>query len=269
MSSVKKALAAESVEEVAEVMAEDSTTSLLFEQCLRPALFGHWTEVRLLVGTWHDGVLELLHSAGTTPDVTFEGEAPLVKTLGGEFDPRVVEAMHARVADIVTSPWISRFGDGLGASVTMVDVVRSGLPHGPGPLPRPPGFPGLPRGADLVRFRRLCDVALRGMQPPLEYLEQTFGLNRSELAALFGVSRQAVDQWEARGIPAQKLPLMADLTAMAELLDRKLKPGRLPILVRQPSPAYDGRSFLEMIKLGRHRELRDGLERAFDWSTAA
>jgi DNA-binding XRE family transcriptional regulator len=269
VSSVKRALAAESVEEVADVMAENATTSLLFEQCLRPALFGHWTEVRLLVGTWHEGVLELLHSAGTTQDVKFEGEIPLVKTLGGEFDGRVVQAMDSRVADIVTSPWISRFGDGLGASVTMVDVVRSGLPHGPGPLRRPPGFPELPQGIDLVRFRRLCDVAIRGMRPPLEYLEQTFGLNRTEFAALFGVSRQAVDQWEERGVPAPKLPLIADLTVMAELLDRKLKPGRLPILVRQPSPAYDGRSFLEMVKLGRHRELREGLERAFDWSTAA
>ena len=74
VSSVKRALAAESVDEVADVMAEDRTASLIFEQCLRPALFGHWTEVRLLVGTWHEGVLELLHSASTTQDVKFEGE---------------------------------------------------------------------------------------------------------------------------------------------------------------------------------------------------
>jgi hypothetical protein len=270
MRALDRALAATSVEEVAEVMEEDTSVTAVFEQCLRPALYGHWPEVELLVGTWHDGVLDLLRSASIVmPDVTFEMDTALVKTLGGGFDHWVVEAMQARVVDVITSPWITRFGDGIGASVSMVDAVRSGLPHGLGALPRPPGFPGLPDGIDLVRFRRLCEVALRGMRPPLEYVAQVFGLNRPELASLFGVTRQAVDQWEDRGIPAKYLPLVADLVAIGELLDRKLKPGRLQMLVRQPSAAYGGLSFMEMIKVGRHKEVREGLERAFDWSATA
>ena len=39
----------------------------------------------LLVGTWHDGVLDLLRSASIVmPDVTFEMDTALVKTLGAD-----------------------------------------------------------------------------------------------------------------------------------------------------------------------------------------
>ena len=96
---------------------------------------------------------------------------------------------------------------------------------------------------------------------------RVFGLNRPELASLL-VTRQAVDQWEAEGF-TKYLPLVADLVAIGELLDRKLKPGRLQMLVRQPSAAYGGLSFIEMIKVGRHKEIHEGLERAFDWSATA
>jgi hypothetical protein len=270
MTALDRALATEDVEEVATIMERDTRFSSVFEQCVRSALEGHWVEVELLVGTWRCGVSDLLRAASLgTPDVTFEADVALVKTLDGGFDHRGVQAMEAQVVDVITSPWIDRFGFGVGASVSMVDAVRGGLPHGAGALRRPPGFPVLPIGVDLNRFRRLCDVALRGMRPPLEYVAWVFELNQPELASLFGVTRQAIDQWKDRGIPAKHLPLVSDLVAIGELLDRKLKPGRLPMLVRQPSAAYGGMSFIEMIKANRHKEVREALERAFDWSATA
>jgi hypothetical protein len=94
-------------------------------------------------------------------------------------------------------------------------------------------------------------------------------LSKTELAGLFGVRRQAVDQWVARGVPAERQEKVATLDALIDVLDRKLKPGRLPGVARRPAEAYGGKTMLDLIREDRQREVLDLVHASFDWATAA
>jgi len=268
-----EALWAKTADQAAEALACDESLlgAAVFADCMTPALQGHWSAVELVVGAWHFGVQQALMGFSTrVPDVVWVGSALQVKTLGGEATPRVLVILDAMVADVPSSALLNRFGLGRGMSLNLLQCVRSALPHGPGAFDVPAGFPDLPEGADVERFRRMCEVAVRKMRPPLSYVASQFGLTRQELASLFGVSRQAVDEWESRDrVPNRHAQKLADLVAVAELLDRKLKPGRLQLLVRQPSPAFDGATFLDMVRNNRTSDIRRQTEEALDWAATA
>lgn len=104
---------------------------------------------------------------------------------------------------------------------------------------------------------------------PLEHIRVTLGLNRTELAALFGVRRQAVDQWSGNGVPAERQEKLATLGAIADLLAAKLKADRVPGVVRRPSPAYGDRSILAAIADDDQDAALAELRDAFDWAGAA
>lgn len=104
---------------------------------------------------------------------------------------------------------------------------------------------------------------------PLEHIRVTLGLNRTELAALFGVRRQAVDQWSSNGVPAERQEKLATLGAIADLLAAKLKADRVPGVVRRPSPAYGDRSILAAIADDDQDAALAELRDAFDWAAAA
>jgi hypothetical protein len=104
---------------------------------------------------------------------------------------------------------------------------------------------------------------------PLVRLMRVFALSKSELARLFGVSRQAVDGWLAHGVPAERQEKVATLLALADLLERKLKAGRIPGVARRPAEAYRGRTMLELIAEDRQRELLGLVRDSFAWSQAA
>jgi hypothetical protein len=106
-------------------------------------------------------------------------------------------------------------------------------------------------------------------EDPLERLMQAFDLSKTELASLFGVRRQAVDQWMERGVPGDRQDKLATLLAIVDLLERKLKPGRLPGVARRPAAAYGGKTMLELIADDRHRELLGLVRDSFDWARAA
>jgi transcriptional regulator with XRE-family HTH domain len=108
-----------------------------------------------------------------------------------------------------------------------------------------------------------------GNEDPLKRLMQAFDLSKTELAALFGVRRQAVDQWLERGVPGDRQEKLGTLLAIADLLERKLKPGRLPGVARRPADAYDGKTMLELIAADGHRGLLDQVRASFDWASAA
>jgi DNA-binding transcriptional ArsR family regulator len=105
--------------------------------------------------------------------------------------------------------------------------------------------------ADLARALRVLDVSV------------------SEAGRLFGVSRSAVEQWLERGVPAARLSRAANLARMADILERNVKPERIAAVVREPAPAYGGRSLLALVGDGRDEEARALLEQAFDWSRTA
>jgi hypothetical protein len=274
MNKLSGVLWAETADEAAqslEDLDEDVLGAATFGACLVPALQGQWNAVELLVGAWHGGVVDALRGfSPKVPDVVVDGNAVFVKSLSGARLASGVEILGALVTEIPTSPLLTRYGLGTGASVTLLNAVRAALPHGPGAFVLPAGYPDLPPGTDLARFRRLCDAASRRMRPPLTYIAEQFGLSRSELGALFGVSRQAVDEWETRGrVPERHAEKVADLVALSELLDRKLKPGRLQLIVRRPSPAFGGRTFMDMVREGKLHEVREQTEAALDWAATA
>jgi hypothetical protein len=86
---------------------------------------------------------------------------------------------------------------------------------------------------------------------------------------MFGVSRQAIEQWKTRGVPSDRRAKIADVVSVIDLLDRKLKTGRLPLVARRPAAAFGGRSLIELVADDGHELLKDSVEHAFDWSSTA
>jgi len=86
---------------------------------------------------------------------------------------------------------------------------------------------------------------------------------------MFGASRQAASSWLDRGVPPARKPKLFTVLNVADLLERKLKPGRLPAVVRRTAAAYGGRSMLQQIEADRHEELLASVRESFDWSATA
>jgi hypothetical protein len=104
---------------------------------------------------------------------------------------------------------------------------------------------------------------------PLEHIEAVLGLSCTELAALFGVRRHAVDHWEASGVPARRQEKLATTDKIVDLLVSKLKGDRIPGVVRRPSPAYGGRSILDAIAADDQDRVLAELRDAFNWAAVA
>ena len=104
----------------------------------------------------------------------------------------------------------------------------------------------------VARLTAELDRHLSGRQ--LERVMRLWKLSRTELGALFGVSRQAVSKWITDGVPADRVEQVADLEAITDLLDRYLKRDRVPAVVRRQAPRLEGGSLLELVTAGSSRE---------------
>jgi DNA-binding XRE family transcriptional regulator len=167
--------------------------------------------------------------------------------------------------------WVAAMGPGKGVAMALVDSLREALPD-----TEPLGGPtrkALPEwdieDEDVVRFYRLAAEYLEGRELPLERIRRTLQVNRTELAALFGVSRQAVERWEAEGVPADRQEKLSTISAIVDLLEAQLKPDRIAAVARRAAPAYGERSILEAIAAGDQNRVLSELRDAFDWATAA
>ncbi|MGN6556541.1 MAG: hypothetical protein ACTHLH_00825 [Solirubrobacterales bacterium] len=176
------------------------------------------------------------------------------------------EAMRAPFSD-----WVGALGPGKGTALALVSSLRQTLPDTE-PL-KAPARRRLPdwdlEDRDVVRFYRAVAEFLEMTELPLERIRRVLDLNRTELAALFGVTRQAVERWEAQGVPADRAAKLSTINAIVDLLEAQLKRDRIPAVVRRSAPAYGERSVLEAISAGEEglalMELRD----AFNWASAA
>jgi len=268
-----RALRAKSADECAGLLRGLSERFDPFREAIPHALRGEWSSVVVVVHRWHGLVDDVLSSAShERPD--------LIKWTGDHFE--VLTASHALsaepayfldhlVSEVPFSPFLTAFGRDVGVGMVAIDAVRSLLPGcAQLRLDVSPGWTDLPEGSDMARYHRLVDIALRSLQPPLVRVRELFDLSAGELGELFGVSRQAVEQWEQHGdVPAARQEKLANLLSVGELLDRKLSPGRLPLVARRRADAYGGLTILEMVRDDRDRELRELTERAFDWSGTA
>ena len=174
------------------------------------------------------------------------------------------------------SPWVSRYGPGKGSALLFVSRLRMALP-GSTPLPVPQRDADLRHGQEVgaeefARFVRRVSELLRIWSDSISQLErvrQLFDLSNSELGRLFGASRQAATVWLEKGVPPARLPKLKTVLNIAELLQRKLKPGRLPAVARGKATAYKGRSMLEMIAQDEHETLLKDVRATFDWAATA
>lgn len=77
-----------------------------------------------------------------------------------------------------------------------------------------------------------------------------WGLSQAEAARVFGVSRQAVGQWQRRGVPPEFADALRNLAVATDLLVRHIKRDRIPAVVRRPIPAVNGVSLLDLFARG-------------------
>ncbi|HEX9824816.1 MAG TPA: hypothetical protein VGB51_10565, partial [Actinomycetota bacterium] len=126
-----------------------------------------------------------------------------------------------------------------------------------------------PRSVDYRRFARTVLAELSRAGSELDRFVHAWGLTVTDVARLFGVRRQAVQQWLEEGVPAARQPKLLAIWEIADLLERNLRPERIRGAVRAPAEAYEGRSMLELIAADRHLELLESVRRSFDWAWTA
>lgn len=251
------------------------------ESSLPRAMAGDRRQVRAYVAAYRELTARMLDAVGEArPDlvgIDSQGDRFVIeaKTSVSRRRPpgaawlRVVldrEAMSAPFTD-----WVGTLGVGRGIAVAVVAMLREMLP-GAEPLSPPPRR-RLPEWdldeAAVTRFYRAVLDELERSEAPLERIRAVLGLNRTELARLFGVRRQALDQWSAHGVPAERQEKLATLGEIADLLAAKLKADRIPGVVRRSASAYDGRSALDAIADDDQELVLTELRDAFDWAAAA
>jgi transcriptional regulator with XRE-family HTH domain len=234
---------------------------------------GEWQGVSSLVHRWFALLDEVLEAASVGfPELVQRQDGDFhIRTATGAFSQEPVRYLQHLIAEVPFSPLVARFQNGGGAVLAAIDVVRHVLPGFPPLRDDDPavGWVDVP-DADPDRYRWSVDLVLRAMRPPLVRTKELFGLTAVDLAGLFGVSRQAVEQWERNGdVPDSRRAKLANLLSVGELLERKLSPGRLPLVARRPAAAYGGKTMLEMIAADRDGELLVLTNQTFDWSATA
>lgn len=135
----------------------------------------------------------------------------------------------------------------------------------------PVSSPSAPLPAPL-QYERFSLAVLHELSRPgsdLAGLMAGWQLSVSDVARLFGVTRQAVQQWLDDGVPAARQPKLLQILRVGDLLERNLEGPRIPAVVRSDAGAYGGRSMLELIAGDRHDELLESVARSFDWASTA
>lgn len=164
--------------------------------------------------------------------------------------------------------WTAPTVDGVGVLTALVDRFRVLI----GGLERPPRRCGT--GLDHAVFNQivatLADIEFeRRVDEPLRRAMATLALSSNDIAKTMGVTRQAVDKWLRSGSPPDRLDRIGALAETADILRHRLRPGMPAVVVRRPADAYGGRSMLEMIADGEHRELLESVRASFDFARVA
>ena len=216
------------------------------------------------------------------PDIIVEGPGGqlLIVDVKGQPIEVTPERLLAVAPTAPFSAWVGRVGLGRGIALRLLAEIRECVPKAT-PLVPEAGLrthwastEGMRTAWRLLEAELAENVEADDQPRPksaalLKRIMELFELDRTELAKLFGVKRQAVEQWERRGVPADRQAKLATIVAIGELLAQKLRSGLLPGVARRPAPAYEGKTMLQMIADERHEELLDGIRRSFDWAATA
>jgi hypothetical protein len=95
-----------------------------------------------------------------------------------------------------------------------------------------------------------------------------WGLSAAEAGRLFGVSRQALSKWLERGVPGDRLEMVAELAAATDLLVRYLKLDRVPATVRRKAQRLGGASLVDLVAAGDGQGVLEACRAMFDFSAA-
>ena len=241
---------------------------------LGPALRGRPASVRRYVRAHRElteRLLAAMHEA--RPDLVLRDDAGeyCVADPDGRYSRAGIELLRGFAADAPFSPWVQLMGPGTGVALDQLARARALVPGAePLFLPAEAAFPRIGHDPDaLLRFTRLVAQELQAEQSELERVQSVFGLNLTELAGLFGVTRQATSLWLIDGPPSARLAKVASLAAVADILAHRLKPARIGGIARKPTVAYGGRSMLELIAADEHDWLLESVRRSFDYATTA
>ena len=241
---------------------------------MRDALQGRPAGVRRYVRAHRELTARLLaamHEA--RPDLVARDDSGeyYVMYAGGRSSRAGVELLRAFAADAPFSPWVQLKGPGTGVALDLLARARALVPGVESLLlPADASFPRIDDDPEaLLGFTRLVAQELQAEQSDLERVQAVFGLSVTELAGLFGVTRQAASLWLVDGPPAARLPKVAGVAAVADILAHRLKPARIGGIARKPTAAYGGRSMLELIAADEHEWLLGSVRRSFDYAATA
>lgn len=126
------------------------------------------------------------------------------------------------------------------------------------------------KAVDAAAIGRIYErvYARRGLRG-LTRIERTFALSKSALGRLFGISRQAVDEWLAKGVPAGRAADVGRIADLAGALERRFIPERVPQIARAAIPGLGGRSILDALAADGPVPVLELLERAFSYIPGA
>ena len=197
----------------------------------------------------------------------FDATLPILTLRTGMPVARARELVILRGADAALGGWARHFGFAVGVLGGTVCALRD-LAEGLEPLSAPPGVSSLAERLEPVMFLAAVAASLREDIEPLDHIRDGLGLDDTQLAALFGVKRQAVAQWRSRDIPIGRRSAVNDVLATVQLLERKLKPGQLPLLAASPVEALGGATLLQSLAADP-AQTRAAYEAAFDYAVSA
>ncbi len=239
---------------------------------LAQALHGSRLAARQYVSTWRslrDAILNALQPV-RPDDIVLVGQHLMLRDSTGSPSATADDCLDLLALQAPLTSWVTAYGLGTGAAAALLAGVRSCLPNVPALNPPSTAAP-VPDMDPAVRarFLRIVFEELRADKTPLKRVMEIFELNQTECGRLFGVSRQAILQWIDESVPASRMGKLGTVLATAELLERKLRVGRVPLAARRPAPAYGGRTMLEMIEADQHEDLHRLVSESFDWSGTA
>ncbi len=253
-----------------------------------PALWGTYDEVReacdTILSSWVSAIDETLADAIEGDRLAARAYATTYVALVDFLSTRLPTAspeQHwlARVArrEAVALPFRSCLVEdrpGLSVALTLVSDMRRMSPEADElvwPSPCTARLSSRFRVDDrgVREFERVVDAIVDDSASPLEEVIDAFDLSLTDAGRLFGVTRQAVSQWLAEGVPSDRQAKVTSVAQVVSLLRHYLVPARIPGIARKPADAYGGRSMLEMIEDDEHLELLDLTRRSFDWTATA
>jgi hypothetical protein len=234
------------------------------------------------VSGWYElgaSVLERLRVSH--PDAVLKSATGELLVVAAEREPIEVTPERILLAASLApvSAWVAMEGLPRGLGLALLAEIRELIPHAT-PLTPTPGLCIHWQSAERVRtalslIGRAVTARIgagsasdRG-GAALRRVMEVLALDRTETARLFGVTRQALEHWRRHGVPADRQQKLTAILSIAELLEKHLRPGVVPGVVRTPAPAYGERTMLELMEADEHRRLLESVRSSFDWAASA